>query len=148
PSQRAASFQFDPPLRGRKLNLVLGRPFAPSISLTGPEPLARLDVEFDIGGEKQRKVIDLDPQFDDATALGRDFWEARVVPIDLGQGVRTLAELRSLTVGCSGNPDMRLVGISLEGEQQGSIEPLSLGQPSRDGVLTDLRGPYPQDAGI
>ncbi|MFT4512846.1 MAG: transcriptional regulator with AAA-type ATPase domain/HAMP domain-containing protein [Planctomycetota bacterium] len=148
PSERAASFQFDPPLRGRKLNLVLGRPYAPSIALIDPRPVTILDVEIDIDGEKQHKVIDLDLPFDDATSLGRDFWEARVVPIDLGEEVRTLAELRSLTIGCTGNPDMRLVGISLEGEQQGSIEPLSLGEPSRDGVLTDLRGPYPLDAGI
>ena len=148
PSERAASFQFDPPLRGRKLNLVLGRPYAPSIALIDPRPVAILDVEIDIDGEKQNKIIDLELPFDDATSLGRDFWEARVVPIDLGEEVRTLAELRSLTIGCTGNPDLRLVGISLEGEQQGSIEPLSLGEPSRDGVLTDLRGPYPQDAGI
>ena len=128
-SERAASFQFDPPLRGRKLNLVLGRPYAPSVALIDPRPPAILDVEIDIDGEKQQKTIDLDLPFDDATSLGRDFWEARVVPIDLGQEVRTLAELRSLTIGCTGHPDMRLVGISLEGEQQGSIEPLSLGEP-------------------
>lgn len=148
PSERAASFQFDPPLRGRKLNLVLGRPYAPSVALIDPKSAAILHVDIDIDGEKQHKVIDLDLPFDDATSLGRDFWEARVVPIDLGEEVRTLAELRSLTIGCTGDPDMRLVGISLEGEQKGSIEPLSLGEPSRDGVLTDLRGPYPQDAGI
>lgn len=147
-SERAASFQFDPPLRGRKLNLVLGRPFAPSVALMDPEAVASLNVEIDIGGEKQQKVIALDLPFDDATSLGREFWEARVVAIDLGKEARTLAELWSLTIGCVGNPDMRLVGISLEGEQPGSIEPLSLGEPSRDGVLTDLRGPYPQDAGI
>ena len=84
----------------------------------------------------------LDLLFDDATALGRDFWEAGIVQIELS------GALRSATLGCAGNPDVRLVGMSLEGSDQGSVEPLSLGKPSRDGVLTDLRGPYPGDAGL
>lgn len=148
PSDSAASFQFDPPLRGRKLNLVLARPYSPSFSVPASEPLTVLDVEIDVDGGKQEKRIDLGSAFGDATSLGRDFWEAQVVTVDLGQEVRSLAELRSLAIGCTGSPDIRLVGISLEGEQQGSIEPLSLGEPSRGGILTDLRGPLPQDAGI
>ncbi len=145
PSERAASFQFDPPLRGRKLNLVLARPFTPSIALTGLEGLASLDLELDFGDEKQQQEILLDVRFHDAQTLGRDFWEACVVPVELDKLDK---QVKSLTIGCTGNSDLRLVGISLEGEEQGSIEPLSLGEPSRDGVLTDLRGPYPQDAGI
>jgi len=145
PSERAASFQFDPPLRGRKLNLVLARPFAPSVAPTGLEGLASLDLELDLGDDKQQQEILLDMRFHDAQSLGRDFWEACVVPVEIDKLDK---QLKSLTIGCTGNPDLRLVGISLEGEEQGSIEPLSLGEPSRDGVLTDLRGPYPQDAGI
>jgi len=145
PAERANSFQFDPPLRGRKLNLVLARPFTPSLTLTGFEGLASLDLEIDLGDTKQQREILLDVDFYDAETLGRGFWEACVVPVEID---KPDMQVKSLTLSCTGNPDIRLVGISLEGEEQGSVEPLSLGEPSRDGVLTDLRGPYPQDAGL
>jgi DNA-binding NtrC family response regulator/HAMP domain-containing protein len=143
PEERTESFQFDRELQGNKLFLVVARPFAPSIALTtDPLPPAVLDIELDYGEEKVQQQISLDLPFDDATSLGRDFWEAGIVQLELS------GQLRSATLGCAGNPDVRLVGMSLEGAEVGSVEPLSLGKPSRDGVLTDLRGAYPQDAGL
>lgn len=143
PVERTESFQFDKPLEGDKLFLVVARPYAPAIALmTDPVPPAVLDIELDYGEEKIQDTISLDLLFDDATALGRDFWEAGVVQIELA------GALRSATLGCAGNPDVRLVGMSLEGREEGTVEPLSLGKPSRDGVLTDLRGSYPGDAGL
>ncbi|MCK5942274.1 MAG: hypothetical protein KAI24_09925, partial [Planctomycetes bacterium] len=119
------------------------RPYAPALALTAdPVPTAVLDIELDFGDRKVQQSISLDLLFDDATALGREFWEAGIVQVEL------TGELRAATLGCSGNPDVRLVGMSLEGLEEGSVQPLSLGKPSRDGVLTDLRGPYPQDAGL
>ncbi|MEZ6037965.1 MAG: sigma 54-interacting transcriptional regulator [Planctomycetota bacterium] len=141
-AEHASSFQFDPPLKGKRLHLVLARPFVPTFSLPRDLERSRLELTFDHGTEKRDRKIDLNLPFSDATALGRDFWEACVVPIDLEQ------DLRALTLRCDGNPDLRLVGVSLEGSEPGHIAPVSLGAPSRDGVLTDLRGPYPQDAGI
>lgn len=143
PDERTESFQFEKPLTGDRLFLVVARPYAPSISFsTDPVPTAVLDVELDYGGEKVQQSISLDLLFDDATSLGRDFWEAGLVQLEL-EGT-----LRSATLGCAGNPDLRLVGMSLEGAEAGAVEPLSLGKPSRDGVLTDLRGAYPSDAGL
>ncbi|HEU4420294.1 MAG TPA: sigma 54-interacting transcriptional regulator [Planctomycetota bacterium] len=143
-AERTENFQFEPPLRGTKLHLVVGRPFAPSFSFMGRAdgaPRLRLELDFG-GGDKRTKDIDLDRPFADGASLGRDFWEVSVVPIVLAR------ELRALSVGAERGVDLRLVGLSLEGAQPGQIEPLLLGTPSQDGVLTDLRGPYPQDAGI
>ncbi|MGC6488816.1 MAG: sigma 54-interacting transcriptional regulator [Planctomycetota bacterium] len=143
PDERTESFPFERALVGDRLFLIVARPFAPAITLVpDADPPAVLDVELDYGDEKVQQSISLDLLFDDATSLGRDFWEAGIVQIDLD------APLRSATLGCAGNPDVRLVGMSLEGREAGAVEPLSLGKPSRDGVLTDLRGPYPQDAGL
>ena len=143
PAERTESFPFEKGLEGETLFLVVARPYAPAIDLTpGAVPSAVLDIELDYGDDKVREAISLDLLFDDATTLGRDFWEAGIVQIEL------TGQLRSATLGCTGNPDVRLVGMSLEGSEQGTVKPLSLGKPSRDGVLTDLRGPYPQDAGL
>ncbi|MFK7742223.1 MAG: sigma 54-interacting transcriptional regulator [Planctomycetota bacterium] len=145
PEERPASFQFDPPLQGTWLYLVMARPYLPALPLTGDptaEP-ATLDLELDhVGEDKQSRTIVLDLPFADASPLGREYWEACVLKLELD------GELRSVAVGCSGDPELRLVGISLEGTEPGSIRPVSLGEPSRAGVLTDLRGPYPQDAGV
>ena len=143
-AERTENFQFEPPLRGTKLHIVVGRPFAPSFSFMGRadgSPRLRLELDFG-GGDKRTKDIDLDRPFADGASLGRDFWEVSVVPVVLAR------ELRALSVGAERGVDLRLVGLSLEGAQPGQIEPLLLGTPSQDGVLTDLRGPYPQDAGI
>ena len=140
--EHPASFQFDPPLQGTELHLVVARPYSPSLALgTEPSDFPRLDLELDDGRTKQQRGIELNLPFTDATSLGREFWVACVVSIDIGP------ELRSLTVAGSGDPELRLVGMSRQ-SVGGDIAPLSLGEPTRDGVLTDLRGPYPQDAGI
>ncbi len=143
PEDRTESFQFDRQLEGKKLFLVVARPFAPSFALTSPPvSSAVLDIELDYGDLKVQQSNSLDLLFDDGSSLGRDFWEAGIVQVEL------TGDLRAVTLGCIGNPDVRLVGMSLEGSEEGSVEPLSLGKPSQDGVLTDLRGPYPQDAGV
>jgi DNA-binding NtrC family response regulator/HAMP domain-containing protein len=141
--ERAESFQFDPPLSGKRLHLVIARPFQPAFTFPSrTRTVPRLDLQFDYGATKQRRSIDLDLPFADCSSLGREFWEACVLPITLER------ELRTLTVGCFAGSDLRLVGISAEGAEAGRISPVSLGAPSRDGVLTDLRGPHPQDAGL
>ncbi len=141
---QAESFQFDPPLRGSTLHVVVGRPFAPAFSFAPRAAAApRLELELDYGGsDKRRQQVELDGPFADGSALGRDHWQVCVMPLRLDR------DLRALTVAVARGLDFRLVGISLEGAQPGSVEPVMLGTPSREGVLTDLRGPYPLDAGI
>ncbi len=153
-SGRAETFQFDPPLRGTKVHLVVGRPFVPAFAVgVGGSVVPRLHLELDDGGEPRgpdgrgavaRRSLDvqLDGPFADGSPLGRDFWQANVVPVTFDR------ELRSLTVTAERGADLRLVGVSLEGATLGRVEPISLGVPSLGGVLTDLRGPYPTDAGI
>ncbi|MBL8731491.1 MAG: HAMP domain-containing protein, partial [Planctomycetes bacterium] len=143
-AERPESFQFDPPLHGARVHMVLSRPFTPTFTFPArPQGAPRLGVELDFGGDNKRtQSIELDRPFADGSSLGREFWEACVVPINLDR------DLRALTVQVHGGADLRLVGISLEGAQPGQVTPLLLGAPSRDGVLTDLRGPYPRDAGV
>ena len=143
-AERAENFQFDPALRGTRVHLVIGRPFAPAFTFQNRLVQApRLSLELDFGSGNTRRVeLDLDRPAADASTLGRDFWEVWVQPIALDR------DLRGLSIAALRGNDLRLVGISLEGVEPGRIEPVSLGEPSRQGVLTDLRGPYPQDAGI
>ena len=138
------SFQFDPPLRGSKIHLVVARPYAPAFTFVSrPTGVPRLELELDFaGGVSRRQEIELDRPFVDSQALGRDHWEVCVVPITLER------DLRSLSASVTRGVDFRLVGISLEGTEPGRIVPVLLGTPSRNGVLTDLRGPWPVDAGI
>ncbi|MCU0865955.1 MAG: sigma 54-interacting transcriptional regulator [Planctomycetes bacterium] len=141
---RSENFQFDPALRGTRAHLVIGRPFVPSFTFRTREvasPRLALDLDFG-GGNTRRLEVDFDRPAADGDALGRDFWEVWVQPIVLDR------DLRGLSVTALRGNDLRLVGLSLEGREPGRIEPVSLGEPSRQGVLTDLRGPYPQDAGI
>lgn len=143
-ANQAESFQFDPPLRGGRIHVVVGRPFAPAFTFAPRRPaVPRLEFELDFGGgDKRRKEIELDRPFADGSPLGRDHWEVCVLPLLLDR------DLRAMTVSASRGDDLRLVGVSLETTQPGRIEPVMLGTPSRQGVLTDLRGPYPVDAGI
>ncbi len=142
-TDRPESFPFDPPLRGT-LHLVVGRPFVPTFpfaarSVAGP----RLRLELDHGnGDRRTREIDLDRPFADGASLGRDFWEVCVVPVPLER------DLRGLSVVAERGADLSLVGLSLESQLQGQVVPLLLGAPSLGGVLTDLRGPYPADAGV
>ncbi|MBL8754764.1 MAG: sigma 54-interacting transcriptional regulator [Planctomycetes bacterium] len=138
------SFQFDPPLRGQRLHLVVARPFTPAFSFA-PRPVGvpRLELALDfVGADSRRLEVDLDRPFVDGQSLGRDHWEVCVVPVGLER------DLRGLTANVVRGVDFRLVGISLEGSEPGRIEPVMLGTPTRGGVLTDLRGPWPVDAGI
>ncbi len=138
------SLQFDPPLHGDKIHVVIGRPSTAPFTFA-PRPLGppRLEVTLDLGAGGTRKhEIDLDRPFADASLLGRPHWEVCVVPIAFDRDVR------ALTATIVRGLDFRLVGISCEGQRQGRIEPVMLGTPSRGGVLTDLRGPWPLDAGI
>ena len=143
---RQESFQFDPPLRGSRLHVVVGRQFVPPFSFaarTLGATLPRLDLELDFGvGDKRRVVLDLNRPFTDCQSLGRESWEAIATPVPLERDLRAVA-----VVGVQG-VDLHLVGMSLEGLQAGQVEPLLLGAPTRQGVLTDLRGPFPLDAGI
>ncbi len=143
-TDRPESFQFDPPLRGTQIYLIVGRPFVPSFTFQVRTPeTPRLRLGLDLGlGEQRVRTIDLDGPFLDGTPLGRDFHEVVVVPVPLEDG------LRSLVVTTERGSDLRLVGLSLEGARPGAIEPLLLGTPSLGGVLTDLRGAYPLDAGL
>jgi len=142
-ADRPESFPFDPPLRGT-LHLVVGRPFLPSFpiptrSRSGP----RLRLELDYGnGDRRPREIDVDRPFADGASLGRDFQEVCVVPVPLER------ELRGLSIVTERGADLSLVGLSLESQQQGQVVPLLLGAPSLGGVLTDLRGPAPADAGV
>ena len=122
---------------------VIGPPFAPAFTFAPrPSGVPRLVLKLDFTANESRSIeIDLDRTFADGSSLGRDHWEVCVVPVVLDR------DLRSLTASVVRGVDFRLVGVSLEGDQPGRIEPVMLGTPSRSGVLTDLRGPYPVDAG-
>ncbi|MBX3463923.1 MAG: sigma 54-interacting transcriptional regulator [Planctomycetes bacterium] len=144
-AEQPESFPFDPPLRGT-LHLVVARPFVPTFPFAARgavrEP-QRLRLELDHGGgDRRAREIDLDRPFAEGTSLGRDFWEVCVLPLPLDR------ELRALSVLGERGVDLSLVGLSLESQQQGQVVPLLLGAPSLGGVLTDLRGPHPRDAGI
>ncbi len=143
-AERPQTFQFDPPLHGNKVYLVVGRPYVPSFAVPERTQAApRLRLELDLGGgEKRVREIDLDRSFLDAASLGREFWEVCVVPVALER------DLRALTIAAERGTELTVVGLSLEGDRPDRIEPLLLGAPSLGGVLTDLRGPYPQDAGV
>ncbi|MCB9885995.1 MAG: sigma 54-interacting transcriptional regulator [Planctomycetes bacterium] len=140
--ERPESFQFDPPLQGTRLFLVIGRPFVSSFEERNmPSPRLRLSLDYGLGEQQSRDVV-LSGPFYDGTMLGNDVDQACLVPLALEGG------LRSLSVVPERDTELRLVGISLEGARPGTIEPLLLGTPSLGGVLTDLRGAYPTDAGI
>ncbi|MFN8825184.1 MAG: sigma 54-interacting transcriptional regulator [Planctomycetota bacterium] len=144
---RPERFQFDPPLRGRNLHVVVGRQYVPPFTFTAPKPglPPRLELELDFGDGAPRRVpVDLLRTFQDAQPLGRESWEAMATPVPLPPG----ADLRAVTVVSVQGEDLHLVGMSLEGLVQGQIEPLWLGEATRQGVLTDLRGPFPLDAGL
>ena len=143
-ASRPERFQFDPPARGSLLHVVVGRPFVPPFSFVsrpnGPPP--RVDLELDHGdGDVRRVSLDLSRPFSDCPSLGRDGHEAIATPVPLAR------DLRAVTVLAVQGVDLHLVGMSLE-VQAGTVEPLWLGEPTRQGVLTDLRGPYPLDAGL
>lgn len=141
-AERPETFQFEPPLRGSQLHLVLGRPYLPNLPFVREVELPRLRLELDSAQAGKRElVIDVDRPFTDATTLGRDYAEVVVLPIKLDR------ELRGLAVSAPRGTDLRLVGLTLE-SSTGVLEPLALGSASLGGIPTDLRGPYPQDAGI
>lgn len=142
-TDRPESFQFDPPLQGNQLHLVLGRPFVPKLPFVRDSevPRLRLELGYAAGGTRSLQ-IEIDRPFADAAGLGSEYAEVVVVPVRLER------ELRSLSVMVQHGLDLRLVGVSLERAEPGVIEPLMLGSVSRAGVPTDLRGPYPREAGI
>ncbi|MBL9077807.1 MAG: sigma 54-interacting transcriptional regulator [Planctomycetes bacterium] len=143
--ERPESFPFDPPLRGT-LHLVVGRPFVPTFPFAArgsATPRQALRLELDYGDRGRRTLdVDLDRSFADGASLGRDFWEACVVPVPLE------GELRALAVAADREADLSLVGLSCESPPQAEVAPLLLGAPSLGGVLTDLRGAHPLDAGV
>ena len=143
-SARPESFPFDPPLRGT-LHLVVGRPFVPTFPFPSRPGRGRQALRLELdhgGGERVTRAFDLDRPFADGGALGRDFWEACIVPVPLDR------ELRALSVVAEGADELCLVGLTYESQAERQVEPLLLGAPSLSGVLTDLRGPHPRDAGI
>lgn len=141
-AERPETFQFEPPLRGSQLHLILGRPYLPSLPFVREADTPRLRLELDAGAGGRRELqLDVERQFTDATPLGRDYAEVAVVTVKLER------ELRSLAVSAPRGSDLRLVGLTLE-SAAGALEPLALGSASLGGIPTDLRGPYPQDAGI
>jgi len=142
-TDRPESFQFEPALQGSQLHLVLGRPFVPKLPFVRDSEVPRLRLELGYAtGEPRVLQVEVDRSFLDAAGLGSDFAEVTVVPVRLER------DLRSLSVMVQHGQDLRLVGVSLERAEQGQIEPLMLGTVSQGGVPTDLRGPYPREAGI
>jgi transcriptional regulator with AAA-type ATPase domain/GGDEF domain-containing protein/HAMP domain-containing protein len=143
PPGRAESFQFDPPLHGSQLHVVVGRSHASFSDSLRALQTARLRVELDYGsGATEVAEFELERPFTNAGVLGRPLAHATVVPVPLER------DLRALTVSAVRGGELLLVGLSLEASRTGQVEPLLLGTPSLDGVLTDLRGPYPLEAGI
>ncbi|MFM1873455.1 MAG: hypothetical protein RL398_2877 [Planctomycetota bacterium] len=141
---RVESFQFDPPLQGSRLYLVIGRPYPLYISAierAAPPPKLRLGLDFGTGEPQSRDVVVAGP-FLEGAPFGIEAEQACLLPVTLDGG------LRSLTLSIDRGTDLCLVGISLEGSRPGAIEPLLLGAPTLGGVLTDLRGAYPRGAGI
>ncbi len=141
---RIETFHFDPPLRGEELYLVVGRPYSPAIALpSGTMAPPQLDLELNHGTDAASvETLVFDTGFVDGSGLGREAHEVDWRRVPLSKPLRTLGV--RLTQGT----DVRLVGLSLVRARAEPAEPLFLGTASLDGVLTDLRGAYPQDAGL
>jgi len=140
---RAETFQFDPPLRGEELYVVVGRPYASAALPLTPQPWPQIELELNQGTDAAAtETLTFDTGFVDGQGLGRDFHEVDWRRVALSKPLRTLG------VRLARGADVRLVGLSLARTRDEAVEPLFLGTASLDGVLTDLRGPYPIDAGI
>ncbi len=141
---RAESFQFDPPLQGARLYLVIGRPFPlylSPIERAAPAPRLRIGLDYGAGEPQSREVVVNGP-FLDGAPFGVEAEQACLVPVALD------GELRSLNVLLERGSELCLVGVTLEGTRPGIVTPLVLGAPTLGGVLTDLRGPHPRGAGV
>ena len=143
-AQRIETFQFDPPLRGEELYVVLGRPFASALPISsGVGYLPQVELQLDAGTDAARtETVYFDGDYVAGGVLAREASDADWHRIPLKGPLRTLG-LRLPQGG-----DVRLVGLTLLRERDEPAEPLFLGTPSLDGVLTDLRGAHPREAGI
>ena len=142
--QRAETFQFDPPLEGKELYVVLGRPFTSSLPLS---PLSidspQIELQWNAGAADARiESVGFDGTFVASGVLSREASETDWHRIQLD------GPLRTLVVRLAQGSDVRLVGLTLLRQRDEPAEPLFLGTPSLDGVLTDLRGPHPREAGL
>ncbi len=145
PKNRPELFHFDPPLRGEALYIAVARPFVPApFVVREPEvPLVRASLPSGRAGETPRgELLQFDGPFASGEALGRDIYEVAFRRLDLRGEVRTLG------LTAEQGADLRLVGVSLLPRADEAAVPLFLGNASLGGVLTDLRGAWPQDAGI
>ncbi|GAB4142799.1 MAG: hypothetical protein Fur0037_10130 [Planctomycetota bacterium] len=141
---RTEAFTFDPPLQGETLFVVVGRPFVPAIV---PRELAEpsLRIEQATGRLSDRphsSTVTFERPFQVAESLRGDAFEVSWATVDLHGSVRTLS------ITAEQGPDLRLVGLSLSPTRSEPVRPLVLGSTSLGGVFTDLRGEWPQDAGI
>ena len=142
--ERTESFQFDPPLSGEELYVVLGRPFAsavPMVSTSGLPPAVELLLNSGTANARSETVY-FDGDYVAGGVLSREASEADWHRIPLKGPLRTLG------IRLPQGGDVRLVGLTLLRERDEPAEPLFLGTPSLDGVLTDLRSAHPREAGI
>ncbi|MBK8100841.1 MAG: sigma 54-interacting transcriptional regulator [Planctomycetes bacterium] len=145
PAHRTETLHFDPPLQGEALYLVLGRPFVPSVPfVTDPTDVVAVEVEQVCVGQAESIVqrLELAAEFLPGGPLGRDGHEVA------SRRVALQGELRTLGLRVSAGAEISLAGLSLLPRRGEAARPLSLGAPSLGGVMTDLRGPHPHDAGL
>ena len=142
---RTETFTFDPPLHGESLYVVIGRSYVPPFVSREPgSPVLRFEqTALKHNNEPPATAtVTFDRPFQSADTLGSDLLEVT------WQAVELHGELRTLGITAEQGSDLRLVGIALLPSRTEAPRPLLLGSASIGGVLTDLRGPWPQEAGI
>lgn len=143
-AQRVETFQFDPPLVGEELYVVLGRPFA-SVLQVPPDGDLQPQIELQLNAGSSTARVESLYFAGDYQPGG--VWSREPSETDWHR-FPLRGPLRTLGIRMPQGGDVRLVGLTLLRQRDEPAEPLFLGQPSLDGVLTDLRGPYPRDAGL
>ena len=139
-------------LRPGRLNLVLARPLVVSgagwdpISATEPgDDVLQLDVSLHrSGGAPVELAIEVPGPFSPTGDPGLERMELSY------RTIRVDAPLDSLGLTCRSDDGVRLVGITWlsAADAEPAIVPLALGSDTLGGVPTDLRGPWPSDAGV
>ncbi|MEM7201290.1 MAG: sigma 54-interacting transcriptional regulator [Planctomycetota bacterium] len=139
PATQAERFSFAEPLRGGAINVVL---WSPAFRGDDATPLR---VSLLVEGSEEPQVLPLEPQ--------QLSW-ASAFPLGYPSRDIAFAQLRlerpvvALEINALDNHNLGLVGLTEIAAPDAEGTPLYLGQASLGGVETDLRGPYPAQAGL
>ena len=139
-AEQTEQISFSDPLQGAYLYVILARPRFRSSEVASA---VRVAMKFAEVEERETQVRELRGQlFSSCLTLGHPELEMTVQYLELG------APLESISLTALEAEGLRLVGLTLIPEQEEEGLPLYLGQASLGGVESDLRGRYPEEAGI